>query len=149
MQTRQFVVRDVVTVSPDADVAAAARLMREKHVGFLVVTDQRNGGQYPIGVLTDRDIVMESVAENENPHNLKVSDVMTTRPLVAVLDELVEELLPRMRAAGVRRAPVVDNTGALAGVIAFDDVLQVLADALRNMAGLVARQRVTETTMRA
>lgn len=145
MQANRFVVREAVTVSPEEDLVAAARKMREKHVGFLVVTDERN---HPIGVLSDRDILIESVAEDMNPHNIKVVDVMTSRPLLATEEEDLESFLARMRNAGVRRAPVVNQTGLLIGIISFDDLLLSISGMLSNMAGSVAKQLSTERKMR-
>ncbi len=149
MQASKLIVRDVVTVSADEDLVSAARLMRERHVGFLVVTDKRNGDDYPIGVLTDRDIVIESVAGDVNPHNLRVSDVMVSRPLVTTEAEDLESLLSRMCAVGVRRAPVVSESGKLLGIVSFDDLLRSVASLLESMAGATLKQRETEIRMRA
>jgi len=144
MQTLRYLVRDIATTSPDVDVATAAKLMRNHHVGFLVVTDRRDGRQYPVGVISDRDVVLKAVARDIDPRSLKVSDVMTAGPLVAKADEDLEDLMARMRENGVRRAPVIDSDGALVGVVSFDDVLQTLARMLGNMASSVVNQRVAE-----
>lgn len=148
MQTNRLFVRDVVTISGEQDLVYAAKLMREHHVGFLVVVDKRNGDQYPIGVLTDRDIVIESVAEDVSPHNLRVADVMVSQPLIIRESEDLEVLLARMCAYGVRRAPVVDESGRLAGIVSFDDLLQSISGMLNDIAGATKKQRETEKTFR-
>ncbi|MES1189800.1 MAG: CBS domain-containing protein [Steroidobacter sp.] len=148
MHTNRYVTRDIATIGPDADLAAAAKVMRQHHVGFLVVVSERNGVRHPVGVLSDRDIVMESVAEDISPHELKVADVMTTHPLVASIDDDLEDLLAHMRENGVRRVPVVNKNGTLAGIVSFDDLLQTLSRMLGNMASSVINQRVTEIEMR-
>src|SRR5579872_5974575 len=118
--------RGVVTVAPMDDLIAAAHLMREKHVGYLIVSEASGPHQESrvVGVLTDRDIVVAVLAQEVDAHALKVGDVMTRDPLLIEEGQSIEAVLRHMREAGVRRVPVVDRSGALTGVLSIDDVLE-------------------------
>lgn len=148
MQACQLMSRDLVTVRPEDDLFTAARLMREGHIGFLVVTQRTYDGN-PVGVLTDRDIVVAVVAREINPSSFVVADIMNTTPLLANEQEDLQELLARMREHGVRRAPVVSRWGKLVGVISFDDILCFASGLLNDMATSVTSQRQHEARQRA
>jgi CBS domain-containing protein len=148
MNVDRVIVRKVVTISPERNLVEAAALMRERHVGFLVVVEPRNGGHIPVGVLTDRDIVVEVVAKNVAPAGVTVGDAMTASPLVANEHESIASLLTRMQSLGVRRAPVVAHGGELVGVVSFDDILKMLAGVLGDMAGSFTTARSTERQRR-
>jgi CBS domain-containing protein len=137
----------VVTVSPADDLIAAAHLMREKHVGYLVVSDTSLGGRV-VGVLTDRDIVVAVLAQEVDVRALKVGDVMTRNPLVIDEGQSVEMVLRHMREAGVRRVPVVGRSGALSGVLSIDDVLERIAEQLINIAGSIRNEQRMERAVR-
>jgi CBS domain-containing protein len=136
-----FCNRRVVVAATTDRVLAAAALMRDEHVGDVILVEDREGRSVPVGILTDRDVVVGILARSpEYLSDLTVGDVVT-RPLVtAVESEDIFEVLRRMRGAGVRRIPVIDAQGALAGVIALDDVLGFVADVLRDMSELTSRQ---------
>ena len=136
-----------VTVTPTDDLIAAAHVMREKHVGYLVVSDGRPGGRV-IGVLTDRDIVVAVLAQEVDVRALKVGDVMTRDPLVIEAGQSIEVVLRHMREAGVRRVPVVDHSGALTGVLSIDDVLERIAEQLINIAGSIRNEQRMERAVR-
>jgi CBS domain-containing protein len=141
--------REVVTVRPGDDLAVAARLMREKHVGYLVVVDsESNDLTAPKGVITDRDIVVAVVAQEVSPHSLSVGDVMTREPLVLEEHTSVNTALARMRKAGVRRAPVVAANGGLFGVLSVDDVLDELSGQLLSIAGSIRNEQRVERRVR-
>ena len=137
--------RQVVTVTPQQELVFAAERMREKHIGFLVVVEE-NGR--PIGVLTDRDIVISVVAKGANPSLLKVADVMTRDPTTADEGESVANALRTMRRMGVRRLPVVGSKGLLTGILALDDVLDVLATELAEVSGAVRNEQHIEGVLR-
>jgi CBS domain-containing protein len=140
--------RNPVTVAADASLVEAAQLMRTRHVGFLVVTPDGGSGP-PIGVLTDRDIVVEVVSEAVDPTTVTAADAMTREPLMVGFDASPEQVLAQMRAFGVRRAPVVDATGQLVGVVALDDLLDWLAAAIGNAAAVVRHEQRVERQLRA
>ncbi|HUO81080.1 MAG TPA: CBS domain-containing protein [Steroidobacteraceae bacterium] len=139
--------RSPVTIAAEASLVEAAQLMRARHVGFLVVTPDGLEGP-PIGVLTDRDIVVEVVGEAVDPASVTAADAMTREPLVVGIDSSPEQVLAQMRAFGVRRAPVVDATGCLIGVVALDDILDWLADAIGNAAAVVRHEQHLERQLR-
>jgi len=146
MLIRKLCKRDVVTIAPTASVLEAARLMRAEHVGDVVVIGR---DRQPIGILTDRDIVVGIVAQDvEHLTTLTVQDVLTPEPIVALEDEDAEAALGRMRRSGVRRLPVVDLHGAVVGIFSVDDFLDLLAEELRAVVSLVTKQPRHEQSRR-
>jgi CBS domain-containing protein len=141
--------RIAVVVASDADLVTAAQLMRTQHVGFVVVTAGASERGTPLGVLTDRDIVVEVVSKGVDPLQLKVEDAMSRDPLVISVEARPEHALRQMRTFGVRRTPVVDTAGRLVGVLALDDLLDWLAGALSDAAGIVRRGQRIERQLRA
>ena len=140
--------RDVVVIAKDATVLEAARLMRQHHVGDLVVTREREGAQVPVGLITDRDIVIEVLGEEVDIGTVLVGDIMSDKLLTAREADGLWETVQRMRIAGVRRLPVVDEQGALQGIITMDDMIELLADELSQLAKLVAREQAVEKATR-
>jgi predicted transcriptional regulator len=142
--------RDVVVATADANLLVAARLMRSHHVGDIVVVEERDGRKFPTGILTDRDIVIELVAEEIDPVSVSISvgDVMSSR--LFTLDENTDLLdaVTQMRGEGVRRLPVVDAAGALVGMLTLDDALEVLADALSDLVTLTRQEQHRERRTR-
>lgn len=142
--------RNVVTVAATESLPAAARLMREKHVGFLVVVDRPQDETYRTvsGVLTDRDIVVAVVAREVDPRSLTVGDVMARDPLLVAESASIESALRHMREYGVRRVPVVGASGYLTGVLSVDDALDALADQLSSIAGAIGNEQRVERVVR-
>lgn len=139
---------NVATIDADAGIAEAAKRMRETHVGDLVVTEYREGREIPIGVITDRDIVIEVVAKAVDADQVKVGDAMS-REIVAVHDDnSIDYALQEMQRAGVRRLPVVDSTGKLTGVLSMDDVVDHLATQLTHIAGAIRTEQQKEAQAR-
>ncbi len=135
---------NVATIGPDQDVADAAVLMREEHVGDLIVVTLRGGRTVPVGILTDRDIVLGVVAKRMPPDAVTVGDAMSSKLLTLRKDDELGSALREMRRHGVRRAPVVDRDGALVGVLSIDDVIQHLAGQLGRLADLIRVEQETE-----
>jgi CBS domain-containing protein len=142
--------RDVVTISPNAGVCEAARVMREKHVGMLVVvgSPEDHADRVVHGVLTDRDIVVTVVGRDAEAKDLKVMDVMTRNPLLVAEGASVAAVLRLMRVDGIRRVPVVDARNELVGVMSIDDVLDVMADQLTAISGTIRGEQARERVMR-
>ena len=139
--------RGVVTVAPTDDLVGAAHVMREKHVGYLIVAESPHNRRV-MGVLTDRDIVVAVLAREVDAHALKVGDVMTRDPLLVDEEQSIEMVLRHMREAGVRRVPVVDRAGTLTGVLSIDDVLERMADQLLDIAGSIRNEQRMERVVR-
>lgn len=125
--------RVVVVAERGTPLCAAARRMREQHVGCLVVVDARDAGRQVVGMLTDRDIVTAVVAEEMDPRTLRVEDVMTGEVVTVPETVPFADLLATMRRKGLRRLPVIDARGLLVGVVTLDDLLEVVAGQMRTI----------------
>ncbi|HEY8509464.1 MAG TPA: CBS domain-containing protein [Steroidobacteraceae bacterium] len=142
--------RLVVTIRPTEELTTAAELMRERHVGYLIVTQTEftSGLEKVVGVLTDRDIVVSVLARNTDPRTLRVGDVMTSDPVVVTESESITKALEQMRRMGIRRLPVVGTRNELVGVLSLDDVIDVLAKELQDVAGLIRNEQRIESALR-
>jgi CBS domain-containing protein len=137
--------RDVVILRREDTILAAAKLMRQHHVGDVVVVDDSSGFRRPVGIITDRDVVIEIMATELDQKVITVGDIMTGG-LVTVKESLgVFEAIQYMRTKAVRRLPVVDEQGALVGILTLDDLLQLLSEELVAIARLIAHQQQKET----
>lgn len=150
MQSGTICQRLVFTVRPADEITHAAQLMREKHVGYLVVVepDRLTGRPRPVGVVTDRDIVVGIVARGVDPSAVRVSDLMTRDPIAARESDSMEVALQKMRRTGVRRLPIVNDRGELSGILAIDDILAVIAGDAQDIASTIRTQRQVEGTVR-
>jgi CBS domain-containing protein len=150
MNVRELCKREAVTVREFDDLTDAAKLMREQHVGYLVVVEPvvSDGGYRPVGVLTDRDIAIGVVARGVDPRSLRVGDLMSRKPVVVDESSSIEAALSEMRRVGVRRLPVVTDGGRLAGVISMDEVLYTLSAAMVSVAGAIKNEQRLETELR-
>lgn len=139
----------VVTVEVGATVFDAARLMREHHVGALVVVEDEGQGPVPKGIITDRDIVVGLVAKDVSDLNgLQVEEVVT-RPLLTVdVTDAVSDAAERMREHGIRRLPVVDPEGKLVGIVTLDDLLSILTETLDDLVAVALGQGRQERALR-
>ena len=142
--------RNTVTTQEFDELTTAAQLMRERHVGYLVVVEPNVGDRTvsPVGVITDRDIVVGIIAQGTDPRTLRVGDIMTREPVVAEQDSPVSEALQSMRQIGVRRLPVVGSMGQLVGVLSLDDVLDAFAEELMDVAKSIRHERQMEGALR-
>ncbi|MBU3739853.1 MAG: CBS domain-containing protein [Rhodoferax sp.] len=122
--------RSVTLAFGSTTLAGAAALMRENHVGSLVVVQETSGLRMVVGMLTDRDVVTAVIAPGLDAQVLRVEDVMSTDLLTAREDDSLIDLMQAMRRKGVRRVPVVGPQGELVGLVALDDVLEILSQEL-------------------
>jgi CBS domain-containing protein len=129
MNALELCQRKVVTVRRHEELATAAWMMRERNVGCLVVVEPAGvlGGERPVGMLTDRDIVTNVIVRQADPREASVEDAMTRQPVTVAATTSIEDALQRMRDGHVRRVPVVDERGRLAGILALDDIFEYLA----------------------
>ena len=139
---------NVATVGAADGVVEAAARMRQEHVGDLIVVERRGSHEVPVGILTDRDIVVGVVAKRVPPDQVTVGDVMTRDLLTVRESDGVEFALREMRSFGVRRAPVVGVHGELVGVLSIDDVVQHLAMQLGRLADVIRLEQAAESEAR-
>jgi CBS domain-containing protein len=143
MSIRSLVQRGAVTIHRQASAEAAASLMRSSHVGDVVVVDAADT-RVPVGMVTDRDIVVKVVAEGLRPSQTLVGSIMS-HPVVTVREEDgFIQALDKMSARGVRRAPVVDGDGRLHGLISVDDLVPLLARELAKIGALIRHGQAAE-----
>ena len=135
MSLERICSKNVVTISPDATVLEAAKLMQSKHIGCLVVIDESR----PIGILTDRDIVLKVVAGGQKPETT-VKKIMTANPTMVNVNYDLLDAVRLMHNRGVRRLPVVDEHRHLLGIITMDDLLTTFSAEVANLAGAVQKE---------
>ncbi|MFH7326810.1 CBS domain-containing protein [Desulfurivibrio sp. C05AmB] len=140
MPIREFCNREVVVVDRQCPVREAARLMRNFHVGNVVVVDVHENSRMPVGIVTDRDLVVEIMARDVDPALLTVGDVMGPDLFTVRESEDLLQVIGRMRARGVRRAPVVNDIGVLEGIITVDDLLELLAEQAGKLTDLIRHE---------
>lgn len=132
--------RELVTASLGEPVSDVARRLCERHVGAVIVTGTPADRPVPLGIVTDRDILRAQIARKAELTFLNVEEVMSRDPLVLEEHLGLIEGVERMRARGVRRAPVVDHSGALVGLVSTDDIVDAISSELAGLAHLIASQ---------
>jgi CBS domain-containing protein len=148
MTIGQYCNREIISVARETSVVQAAALMREHHVGTVIVADDVSSRRVPVGIITDRDIVVEVVATGLDAQRLTVGDLMVGE-LVTIDEEAgFAEAIREMSLRGIRRMPVVSKGGALVGIITLDDVLHHLATPLAALSDLAGRSRRFEAMTR-
>jgi CBS domain-containing protein len=140
--------REVVYAQRDNSALEAAKLMRQHHVGDLVIVDDNGGVKVPVGIVTDRDLVVEIMAPELDPAAITVGDIMTPELAVVKEDAGLYESIQYMRAIGVRRLPVVNAGGGLVGILTLDDMMELLAEEISTLAKLVKHEHKKETINR-
>ena len=148
MPVGELCIRQVVVAPRNASVLDAAKLMRQHHVGDIVVTDDIAGRRVPVGIVTDRDIVLEVLAQELDATSLSAGDIMSSDLITVRENEGVFQTIQLMRAKGARRAPVVNSEGALVGIVSVDDLVELLAEELSQLAKLIAREQKLEAELR-
>jgi CBS domain-containing protein len=122
--------------------------MRQYHIGDVIVTGQNGNRRIPLGIVTDRDIVLSVVATELDPNIITVGDVMGQELVTAEEGEDVFDAVQRMRDKGVRRMPIVGADGVLAGIVSLDDIIETLAEEMNEVARLISREQVHEQEAR-
>ena len=139
---------DVITLERNSTIAQAAKLMRQHHVGAVIVVEMKDGRRSPVGIVTDRDIVVELVATELDPDVITVGDIMV-HTLVSISEKSgLLEAIRLMADKGVRRLPVTDEKGALVGIATLDDILLLLTKELGALSKLVEREQKNEAKKR-
>jgi CBS domain-containing protein len=144
MKVSEMCSRGVVSVFESASLRDVAVLMKERHVGAVVVIAKSPASPQPVGIITDRDIVRAQLQHVADLSRLRVADVMTKSPVTMRDDEELEDAIETLRAHGVRRAPVVNARGDLIGFLSTDDLLAEVARQVSTLARLLERQPAQE-----
>ena len=140
--------REVVIVDRSASVLEGAKLMRQHHVGTLLIVESSEGRNKPIGIITDRDIVLEVLGEGLGVDDVTLSDVMGQE--LHHIDEGagLYDAYAMMRSKGVRRLPVVNAHGELVGILAADDLIEIIAEQINELVALISREQGQEERLR-
>jgi CBS domain-containing protein len=136
MGIEELVKKPPVALPPEAKCMEAAEVMREQNVGSIVVAD---GGK-PLGVITDRDLVVRVMARNEDPRELTVGEVMSKDPGFVVRTRSIDAVVAVMQQLGVRRIPVVDEKGELDGLVSMDDLIVAISGQLASLAAVITNE---------
>lgn len=134
--------REVIVIERDEPVLTAAKLMRSTGVGDVVIIEEEDGKRVPVGIVTDRDLAIHVLAAEVDPRDLSAGELFTaSRPVMASVEDDINDVLGRMRRHGLRRVPVVETDGSLAGIITVDDILDEIAREFSLIAGLLDQQQ--------
>ncbi|MEO8158421.1 MAG: CBS domain-containing protein [Betaproteobacteria bacterium] len=140
--------RHAVCARRDATVKVAAQLMREHHVGSVVVADELAEKRVPVGILTDRDIAVAVVALGLDPEVIQIGDIMGNKLVSVREDWSTAEVVELMQIRGVRRMVVTDADDHLVGIVTADDVMSLLAEEMSALADMVSGERKREAALR-
>jgi CBS domain-containing protein len=140
--------RDVITLQRENTIRQAAKLMRQHHVGDVVVVEIEQHKARPIGIVTDRDLVVEVVATGLDADVITVGDIMLNNLTTVEAHMGIFEAIEKMASKGVRRLPVVDEAGYLLGIVTYDDLLHLLAKELGALDKLVTKAQKNEVMKR-
>ncbi|ELY67090.1 CBS domain-containing protein [Natrinema versiforme] len=127
--------QDVVTTSPDSQLEEVTQRLEAENVGSVIVTENDE----PIGMLTDRDAAL-AIHDHNDVGSVSVADVMTERPVTVHEDDDPVTISEAIRDNNVRRFPVVDDDGELAGVATLDDLVATIGEELDNVAETIEAQ---------
>jgi CBS domain-containing protein len=142
MKVGEVCSRRPITASASASLQDVARLMFEKHVGAVILTTTPADRPVPAGIITDRDIICAQIGHGADLSSLPAAKHMTQDPLSFCEDVSIEDALARMRERGARRAIVLDQSGALVGILSIDDIILRLADQVAAIGRLLETQAV-------
>jgi len=148
MSAGEYCNREVVVIERSESVRRAIELMRTHHVGNVIVIERANGGSRPLGILTDRDIVIELLAKDVDLATVSVGDVMSDDLHTVHEDAKLLDATKVMRTKGIRRLPVVNTQGSLVGILAVDDILGLIMEQLSDLVGLIVKEQLQENTRR-
>lgn len=135
---------EIVTLQRDDTVVQASKVMREFHVGAVVVTEEKNGIHVPVGIVTDRDVVVGVIAPELDPSVMTVGDIMVTNLVIVDQDSGIFEAIQLMSDKGVRRLPVVGKNGELVGIVTLDDLFVMMTKELGSFSKLLIKEQKNE-----
>ncbi len=148
MRIADLSTREAVSTVAGITIRQAAEMMRKHHVGALVVTQPPNGERIPIGFVTDRDIVVAVVAVGINTDALTVGDIMSEELATCSESESIFDAIQTMRDRCVRRLPVINEKGGLAGMLSADEIYSALGTHVRKLNAALTREQIHEMSTR-
>ncbi len=146
-QLKDFATSVVVVVEPETPALVVAQLMRKHHIGALVVVDAEEKTR-PVGIVTDRDLVLELMAESLDPAIFTAGDIMSVDLVIASPDMDAMDAVQLMRRHRLRRLVIADDATRLVGIVTMEDVLELLARELADLAAALAGARDREVDER-
>ncbi len=146
-QLKDFASSLVAVVEPETPAVVVAKLMRQHHIGALVVVDATEKTR-AVGIITDRDLVLELMAEGLDPAVFTAGDIMSVDLVTATPEMDAMDAVQLMKTHRLRRLVMVDDSGRLVGIATMEDVLELLARELANLAAGLVGARDRETTER-
>jgi CBS domain-containing protein len=144
MSVQRICQHDVDVAEPGEAVLAIAERMRQRTVGCLVIV---NEFREPIGIVTDRDLVIRVLAEGKDPYTTRIEEAMTYNLKTVPDDGSVEQALRLMRGGEFRRLPVVDRAGKLVGIVTLDDILMLLSEEFTQAGHVLDRETPVAAAM--
>ena len=148
MSAGEYCNREVVFVTKTDSIREAVYLMRKHHVGTVVVVEEQNTTPVPVGILTDRDIVIEILAQDIDVDSVSIADVMSMDLVTVGEATKLLDAVSIMRSKGIRRLPVVNSDGGMVGILTVDDVIELLAEEVSSIASIVVAEQRQEQTRR-
>lgn len=148
MSAGEYCNRDVVVVEQSESIREAIKLMRDHHVGDVVVVEILENASRPVGVLTDRDIVIEILAKDVELDSVNVGAVMSYKLATVTEDTKLMDAIKIMRTNGVRRLLVVNAKDELQGILSVDDILELIVEQLTDVVGLISKEKTNEAKLR-
>ncbi len=136
MSIERLIRRPVQTLPPNANCQDAAEVMRDENIGAVVVAEEG----VPLGIVTDRDLVVRVIAAGEEAHALTLRAVMSGEPIFLGDARNLDQVITTMRDQGIRRMPIVDDDGQLEGIISLDDLVVLLGEQISGLAEVVRKE---------
>lgn len=149
MNIADICTREIVMADTRASLKEAATLMREQHVGTLLVVDNADSGAQAVGIVTDRDFVIEAMARGLDTEQTTVGRLAEGKLAVVPASASVDDAIAAMKERGVRRLLVANQDGQLFGIVSLDDLLDALAHEMSELAHAVRGGLERETAERA
>ena len=140
--------RNTVIASRNTGILELAQLMREHHVGSIIITEQQNDCNIPVGIITDRDLVIELLSKDIDTKSVSAGDLMSAELATVRESSHVYDTLKLMRGKGIRRVPVVNDENVLVGILSVDDLLDVVISELDDIVNIVAIEQKREKQLR-
>lgn len=137
MSVGRICTREVDLADAEETAWQAAERMHQRTVGCLIVL---NPARKPVGIITDRDLVIRAMARSKDPYQTRVDEVMTPDPVCVTEQTSINDALAQMRQGGFRRLPVVDGEGALCGLVTLDDILLLFCQEFRDIGGVLQKE---------